>query len=458
MLCFRYKKLLVPYAEGTLDEQTHERMRMHIERCKRCAAELHTIESMSKALCQAAPQVEPAEDLWTKVSARIADENTAPARRVWMPKTAAAGLIAVLIVVGYAIMRPDVDVTQVAESKHTRMSKGISVQPATPQKPALVAQADRPLTGKSLEKTKQERPVLMAKLPDNEATMRIGESANVKQKCDQVKPSDFPVSTNSDSPARDAVAADTSSKSLISGRLSSQKGGAPESISSETSIGKDRSNHAGVDLACSDTRPAALAFDTTATALGKTSSAPVKMESERSQLSVYKRIQDFKGVVQTASELIRTDPANAPYYYTDLGMAYAGLERAADARKMYRCALDYGNSETWPVTAVSMRDSDLLPCLYAEYSRKFSDKNDSRIGCIVFEVQVAADDRCGMLDTALKLLKIEPNNPDYLMKLGEAYERLGNKQKARAAYEKLASGSDSKYASIAKGKIAAMEK
>ena len=453
MLCFRYKKLLVPYAEGMLDKQTHERVRMHIERCKRCAAELHAIESMSKALCQAAPQAEPADDLWAKVSARIADENTAPARRVWMPKTAAVGLIAVLIVVGYAIMRPDVDVTRVAESKHTRMSKEISVQPATPQKPALVAQADRPLTGKSLEKTKQERPVLMAKLPNDKATIRIGESASVEQKFDQAKSSDFPVST-----ARDAVAADTSSEGLISGRLSSQKGGVPELISSETSIGKDKSNHAGVDLACSDTRPAALAFDTATTTLGKTQSAPVKMESERSQLSAYKRVQDFKGVVQTASELIRTDPANAPYYYTDLGSAYAGLERAADARKMYRCALDYGNSETWPVTAVSMRDSDLLPCLYAEYSRKFSKKNDSRIGCIVFEVQVAADDRCGMLDTALKLLKIDPNNPNYLLKLGEAYERLGNKNKARAAYEKLASGSDSKYASIAKGKIAAMEK
>jgi len=367
------------------------------------------------------------------------------------------GLVVILIVAGYAIMRPDVDVTQLAESKHTRMPKEISVQPAAPQKPALVAQADRPVADKSPEKAKQDRPVLMAKLPNDETTMRIGKSASVEQveqKYGQAKPSGFPESSKADSPASGAVAADSSSKVAIVGSVINT----PESIISDTSAGKGISNHADVDSACRDSRPAALTFETPGKTLGRVQSSPAKTESERSQLSVYKRELDFKGIVRTASELIRTDPTNAPYYYTDLGLAYAGLERAADARKMYRCALDYGNSETWPVTTVSIRDSDLLPCLYAEYSRKFSEKNDSRIGCIVFEIQVAADDRCGMLDTALKLLKIEHNNPDYLLKLGEAYERLGNKQKARAAYEKIASGSDSKYASIAKDKIAAMEK
>lgn len=100
MLCFRYRRLLVPYSEGELDQRLREKLERHLAVCADCALDLGAIRSVFGALSRAEqPSVEPAPDLWAKVSARIADVRPEPARRPWLraPQAVSAAAAAVLI-------------------------------------------------------------------------------------------------------------------------------------------------------------------------------------------------------------------------------------------------------------------------------------------------------------------------------------------------------------------------
>jgi len=111
MLCFRYRKLLIPYSEGGLGAGVAARVERHLARCAACAAELEMIRSVARELGTAdMPAKEPAADLWARVSARIADgaAHTAPGARLHAAGGLAAALAAAVLVaaVGMRLLAP----------------------------------------------------------------------------------------------------------------------------------------------------------------------------------------------------------------------------------------------------------------------------------------------------------------------------------------------------------------
>ena len=108
MFCSRYKRLLVPYVECELDERGRARVESHVLHCPRCAQELELVRAVSGALRSTQiPAMEPAPDLWAKVSARIERETTNPANRgIRLTQTASVCAAVVLaVVVGASLIR-----------------------------------------------------------------------------------------------------------------------------------------------------------------------------------------------------------------------------------------------------------------------------------------------------------------------------------------------------------------
>lgn len=356
MLCFRYRKLLMPYVENALDDRMRDRVLHHVARCRRCADELHALESMSKALRQVdVPSVDPSEDLWAKVSARISDESFSPvsSRRSWVPQLSAAGIAAVLVIIGYTAMR---SASHVSPAGHVKSAPSISEVAKAPdvKQHKQIAKLIHPNKAddvhKSSIKPRPQKPVLMAKLLPEETNPAIKNDIidkdvvdDMVQKRASVESQKAPVSeqpsAKSERPAENknvivaAVAPDTTMSSLDSGQ-----------------------NRAGGAVLNSSPAPAASRSKFHDSAL-YAMSVPQKTESEQDQISKYER---------------------------------------------------EGNYEK-------------------------------------------------MLEAVQKLLIADPDNSYYLLKLGEAYEHCGKKEEARAAYEKAASGSDPKYASIARSKLADMK-
>lgn len=133
--CIIYRRLLIPYSEGSLDERRRARMERHISGCERCRAELEMIRSVSGALrCVESPAMEPAHDLWAKVSARIADEPP-PARHstwlTWLPAGAAAVLTAVIAL---SVWHPSPAPVRLAEGGNKSGARvAVTVGPPTKQ-------------------------------------------------------------------------------------------------------------------------------------------------------------------------------------------------------------------------------------------------------------------------------------------------------------------------------------
>lgn len=110
-LCFRYRKLLIPYSEGELGAGAASKLERHLVTCDRCRTELDGIRLVAGALCDTdAPTIEPAGDLWARVSARIADEPVRVQSRHWFGpvRGLAAGAAAAVLVaaIGVRLLSP----------------------------------------------------------------------------------------------------------------------------------------------------------------------------------------------------------------------------------------------------------------------------------------------------------------------------------------------------------------
>ena len=398
MLCFRYKKLLMPYVENALDERTRNRVSLHINRCSRCAAELRVLESMSQAL-QAVdiPAADPATDLWAKVSARIAEESARTNNRFGnkFPKQrsiAAVGFAAAFIIV-VVIIHPviQVDTPQIERSKyHALDSKRADAPKATLVKePIADAKPYAPKIIADVRKVKalKQRPILMAKLPQPENKPDYSDI-----KSDTV--SDYKQNSDEEIKGRHRGIVGNGF-SAVTPRPRADQQPLSESMSPSAPASSARF---GFSASISDNSPAikgnvqAVAADCAAEKVAYTENT----EFQRNQLAQYKLNSDFSGTVRLASRLIRSDSKNAIYYYTDLGFAYARLGNASRSERMYQYALDYGNSETWPVTAVSIKNASMLSSLKGQYAERYKAKNEPIIGKILLELQSVEDDKSGV--------------------------------------------------------------
>lgn len=111
MLCFGYRRLLIPYSEGALGSSAVKKVERHLVKCARCRTELDGIRVIAGVLVGSdMPGAEPADDLWARVSARIADGSAKPAPRSAFAATRglAAGVAAAAIVavVGIKLLTP----------------------------------------------------------------------------------------------------------------------------------------------------------------------------------------------------------------------------------------------------------------------------------------------------------------------------------------------------------------
>jgi len=173
MLCLRYGRLLVPYIECDLDERVRAKVERHVSRCARCAAELEVIRSVSGAIKSAeAPAMEPAPDLWAKVSARIEREAMRSAPRPWIrvTQTASACAAAVFVaVVGVSLMHPNLPqesarpslLKKEAPAVESRVAESRGAEPAGP----AVAGLPRPDRAAPVESTRVAAARMTAPAP-----------------------------------------------------------------------------------------------------------------------------------------------------------------------------------------------------------------------------------------------------------------------------------------------------
>lgn len=102
MKCSEFRKLLMPYADGSLPEEMSDSMERHLAECESCARELRSLACTVGVLKEIEyPAMEPATDLRSRVLAQISPE---PARRSWWQaarlqaySAAAAGLLLIAI-------------------------------------------------------------------------------------------------------------------------------------------------------------------------------------------------------------------------------------------------------------------------------------------------------------------------------------------------------------------------
>lgn len=102
MKCARFRKLLIPYAEGSLRAESTASLEQHLAECGSCAAELRSLTCTVDVLKRVDyPAFEPALDLRSRVMAEIADQPvTTPwrqASRMQAYSAAMAGLLLVAI-------------------------------------------------------------------------------------------------------------------------------------------------------------------------------------------------------------------------------------------------------------------------------------------------------------------------------------------------------------------------
>jgi|GEM_PF-1685717 len=120
----------MPYSEGVLGADAAAKVERHLSGCPRCAAELEMIRSVTCALGVAdVPAREPANDLWAKVSARIADEpvRTASSSRLGI----AAGFAAAVLVGALSIKLMSPTSVPVVHSTRGTKDKVAVLTPAT---------------------------------------------------------------------------------------------------------------------------------------------------------------------------------------------------------------------------------------------------------------------------------------------------------------------------------------
>lgn len=170
-------------------------------------------------------------------------------------------------------------------------------------------------------------------------------------------------------------------------------------------------------------------------------------------LSAYKLKRNYVGEIDIATRLVRSDPANAPAYYAEIGAAWMCLGDAENAVEAYSRALELGSSVTWSNTARSARQAGALGLLRERYDKAFAASGKTKDGMVLFDLRCAQGDARGMVDTGLALVKSSPDEPTFWLRLGEAYERVGSAGLAQIAYSKAASGSNPEAASAARARL-----
>jgi anti-sigma factor RsiW len=431
MLCFRYKRLLVPYAEGTLDDRTSAGVEKHLASCDRCRAELACVKSVSDALRRTdVPASEPASDLWARVKEQI-EAEPAPVRASRLPQVAYTLAAFVFIgVLGWSLIPRQSGserVTLTAKAGTARRAADVApkdaapkpasapTRPAVAEQPAQVAKRQplhkraQPVAGGS-PAIKPEPPVVMAAVPqeDRAAADRYDEKSQMASNA--VAPSPAPP------PA--AAAAEVA---------------APR----DQSPAADTARSSGGSLFRSNTQAA----PGSGYKLEMRSSPPALAQNNNTIIAKTIGVRNL-----SADE------------YLNIGNSQIVAGQKDEAANNFYNALTVSKPGKWRVIANNAKQVGALDQVATNASNAFANNRDPRYGRMLYEVQSVQNNQTGMLNTAQQLVVLEPKSAVNWLKLGEAYEAAGNTTKALEAYDKAAAGSDSRTAALAKKKAARLRK
>ena len=398
MNCYSCRRKLIQYIEGALDDRASRCLEEHISRCGKCASELQSLRSISTALRSVGePAIEPAHDLWAKVSARIANEPVPSApSRAWLPRTAAAALLAVVVIIGgrsffyqNGAFRPKESRQQAAKlSSAPVVSKSVN---ANGQKVNVIAETP---PSSSPKKILPKRPVLVAQIPKEMVPKVVGDGelsgGNVRKEGEAALRKMRPIS--------EPLKADSIAEAPL------QEAAVPCCGNSELAL---------------QTAKAQMFYN--------------QNESAGSAAKLALPVPD-----QNMPDIVRD----------------SGNKSVAD----YCREFDNGNESTWPLTAASASRSGVMKELLSHYQDMLSADSGTRSCLILFELQSVSNDCAGMLITARKLTELKPNISAYQLKLAEANERCGNRRAALDIYTRVEKGKDAEAAAIAQKRIAELNR
>lgn len=173
-------------------------------------------------------------------------------------------------------------------------------------------------------------------------------------------------------------------------------------------------------------------------------------------LSAYRLSGNVIGRIQMAERLLKRDPANAPRYYAEIAAAHMSQGNVTEAVDAYIKALDSGNAASWKTTARLASQSGALKALTEKVETSFKATRKATTGLMLFELQSEQRDAVGMVATTEALIKLNPDQQSYWLRLGEAYELAGNKGLAITAYSKASSGPNPEASAAARARIEAL--
>lgn len=173
-------------------------------------------------------------------------------------------------------------------------------------------------------------------------------------------------------------------------------------------------------------------------------------------LSAYEANGNVLGRIDIASRLIKSDSAHAYIYYAELGNAHLGTGNSPEAISAYSHAFESASPNNWDEITVSAKRSGALDLITAYYDKMFSVGSKKQDGLILYALQSNSNNTAGMLKTADKLVKLNPEDPKLWLQLGEIYEKIGNKDMAVMAYSKAVTGTDTETTALARAKMEAI--
>lgn len=407
---------MVPYAEGTLDERSQSRVEKHLESCAACRQELECVRSVSNALrTDDAPAVEPSPDLWARVREQI---QAQPARKVpsRAPQAAYAFAAMVLVgIVGWGLFR-------------TQMAPEDLAQVLTPER---VVQSEKP----DIAKATTEAPAARSGAADSEpvqsqtASPRSGASkpasghsrAHHSPEVREIEPSAAESARDAGRPVLTELEPVYKGDTALGGTAPGY-GRGTKADAADAALSAPKSDRA---LALDAAKPAPSLQPSTAPTVGLSLSSEPNLSSE-----------DYLKIAN--SQMVVGDSANA-------------------ASNFYN-AIKVEKPSRWRVVASQVQQSGALGLVTANAEKSFNTSQDAKSGLVLYELQAVQNDQSGMLNTAQQLVDLDPKSPLHWLKLGEAYESVGNPPQALNAYGNAAKGNDPEVASIARKKSEQLRK
>jgi len=174
-------------------------------------------------------------------------------------------------------------------------------------------------------------------------------------------------------------------------------------------------------------------------------------------LAAYKTRGDNTRRLDMAVQLTKADPTNAPTYLIEAAFAHANMGEIQKSLDNFVSAFDASVPTAWPNIASAARQCGVLNALTNRCAASYAKTSNVRTGKILFELQSAIPDAAGMISTAENLIKSSSEDLSLWLRLGEAYERAGQKANAITVYTKIASDPDMAAASAARARLNALQ-